>query len=312
MLPAFQKLSEHKFMCAYIAPTGRVAELKDEIKKTIFEKDSFLLSDKPLRKSYWAQNIWQDIKVEKIESIKKAASFLESLQRNWWHYPLSNVRRTKLIQELLPRIKSRPLAFPFQIPQSPLGAFALLSENELIYSAKCQSFMPNGEFVFAEPKYKVPSEAYTKLWEALVRMGEWPQPGDFCVDLGSCPGSWTQALLKLGARVLSVDTAEIELDPTRDLEFLKKDAFKLNPAEIKNPSWICSDIICYPDKLYTLAVEWRKAHPKANFIFTLKFQGKWDRVTVDRFRQIPNSQVVHLFNNKHELCWMSGPKITQI
>ena len=294
---------------AYIAPSGRNRELKEEVKKVVFEKDSFLLSSLPARKSYWAQNVWYDPKIHKIESIKKAADFLRSLQRNWWHHPLSNIRRTKLIQDSLPAIKHAPLPFPTQLQERELGSFALLSEDELIYSTKCQSNMPNGEYLFVSPDYETPSEAYLKVWEALTRIGKVPTAKDFCIDLGSCPGSWTQAILALGARVASVDTAPLEIEASPRLEFLKKDAFKLNPSEFENPNWIFSDIICYPEKLLALAKEWKKIHPNANFVFTIKFQGKWDRVCVEKFRQIPNSNVVHLFNNKHELCWISGPEL---
>jgi 23S rRNA (cytidine2498-2'-O)-methyltransferase len=291
----------------YIAPIDRLKEIKEEVKKISFEKDNFLMSPLAARKSYWAQNIWYDVKTQKIESIAKAASFLKNIQRNWWHFPLNHVRRTKLIQDSLPSIKNLALKFPCSIPTSPLGAFALLSEDEIIYSPNCLSSIPNGEYIFEKPNYETPSEAYLKLWEALTRFGATPQKGDYCIDLGSSPGSWTQALLALGANVLSVDKADLKIPNSSALEYLKKDAFKLDPHEIKNPKWIFSDIICYPEKLYELAQNWRKAHPEANFIFTIKFQGKWDRIFTDKFRQIPNSYVGHLFNNKHELCWISGP-----
>ena len=91
------------------------------------------------------------------------------------------------------------------------------------------------------------------------------------------------------------------------LTFVKKDAFKIKPEEVEHPTWILSDIICYPEKLYELAQDWLKVHPKANFVFTIKFQGKWDKHVVEKFERIPNSKVLHLFNNKHELCWIRIP-----
>lgn len=293
--------------CVYIAPNDRIKELKDEIKNIVFEKDNFILA-KGIQKSFWAQNVWTDVKTEKIESIKKASFFLKAIQRNWWHYPLNHVRRTKLIQESLPRIAAQELKFPFELPKSPLGSFALKSEDELIYSANCSAPLPNGEYIFKSPDYKSPSEAYLKLWEALLRYGKFPQKGELCIDLGSSPGSWTLALLKLGANVLSVDKAKLEIAETPQLSFIKGDAFKLAPEEIESPDWIFSDIICYPDKLYELALKWKAAYPKAHFIFTLKFQKQWDRDSSLKFAHIPNSQLCHLYNNKHELCWISGPQ----
>lgn len=296
----------------YVAPVDRIDELKSELSNIHFIKDNFVIANGNVQGTFWAQNIWQDAKVVKIESIKKAAQLLKDEQRNWWHYPLNCVRRTKLIQESLPKIKAGTLDFPYSLPQSPLGAFALLSENEMIYSPNCTAIIPNGEFNFTEPTYKTPSEAYKKLWEALVRLGSFPQKGELCVDLGSSPGSWTQALLELGANVVSVDKALLDIPKvdkyTSRLSFLKKDAFKIDPNEILDPVWIFSDIICFPDKLYDLALKWKAAHPTANFVFTIKFQGKWDRDTVKKFAKIPNSSVAHLFNNKHELCWMNLAK----
>ncbi len=292
--------------CVYIAPLDRVAEVKEEIENIVFEKDNFLVASRELQKSYWAQNIWENVKIEKIESIKKASLFLRGIQRNWWHFPLNSVRRGTLIQESLPRIKNSKLQFPAEIPTSPLGAFALLSETELLYSPNCSSPLPNGEFHFLDPKHTPPSGAYLKLWEALTRLGVYPNANDFCVDIGSSPGSWTEALLNLGARVLSVDKADLEIPDSKLLSFKKMDAFKLDPKDLINPHWIFSDIICFPDKLYELALSWKNAHPKAKFIFTIKFQGPWNMGMTKKFSEIPDSKVLHLFNNKHELCWMSG------
>lgn len=292
--------------CVYIAPLDRVTELKSELKKIEFEKDNFLIAQRS--NVFWAQNVWFDAKVVKIESIKKAADFLKSIQRNWYHYPLNCVRRTKLIQESLPRIKNTKVSFPSDLPGSNLGSFALLSETEMIYSPRCASEMPNGEFHFEDPPVEFPSEAYKKLWEALFRLGKFPGPGDLCIDLGSSPGSWTQALLELGASVVSVDKAALGINNPEKysdrLVYLKKDAFKLDPQEFKNPTWVFSDIICYPDKLYELLLSWKSAHPRANFVFTIKFQSKWDPVVVKNFASLVNSKVLHLFHNKHELCFL--------
>ncbi len=292
--------------CVYIAPVDRVAELKDEIRHITFEQGNFLIAEGPLQKSYWAQNIWSDIQRAPVESIQKAANTLKAIQRRWWHFPLQAVRRTKLIQEALPPLKHSPLAFPTTLSSSPLGSFALLSENEMIFSPDCSSPLPNGESLFAAPQEIMPSEAYLKLWEALTLLARFPKHGEHCLDLGSSPGSWTQALLNLGARVTSVDKADLSLAASERLKFLRQDAFKLEPQDVEEPQWIFSDIICYPEKLLELGRKWRAAYPQATFVFTIKFQGKWDKGIVSQFRQIPHSQVRHLYNNKHELCWMHG------
>jgi len=303
-MPKVQNLTEP--FCVYIPPDGREMELQGEIKNILFAKDRFLIAKGHEQKTYWAQNIWKNARIEKIESIKKAVLFLKAIQRNWWHFPLENVRRGILIQEQLPRIKDVSLTFPHQLSSTPMGAFTLLSENELLYSAHCSSDLPNGEYNFADADYETPSLAYKKLWEALTRMQKFPTTGDLCVDIGSAPGYWTQALLKMGARVVSLDRSELEIPAHENLQFIKGNAFTFKPEVIENPSWIFSDIICYPDKLYELAKNWKKVHPHANYVFTIKFQKTWDKKIVELFEKIPNSKVVHLFHNKHELCWICG------
>lgn len=300
-------MPEAQNRCVYIAPLDRVAELKGELTNIVFEKDNLFMATGAAQKPFWAQNIWANARVEKIESIKKAATFLKQIQRNWSHFPLTFVRRATLIQELLPKIKREPLNFPTALPTLPMGAFCLFSEHEMLYSPATSSPLSNGEYFFKEPSYKTPSQAYLKLWEALTHFGAVPKTGDFCLDLGSSPGSWTQALLALGAEVLSVDKAALEIAPSAQLQYLKKDAFKLDPASIKAPQWIFSDIICYPDKLLELALLWKSVHPQARYVFTLKFQGAWDPLAVAKFCQIPHSTVRHLYNNKNELCWISAP-----
>jgi len=41
-----------------------------------------------------------------------------------------------------------------------------------------------------------------------------------------------------------------------------------------------------------------------NFICTLKFQDGADYSVADKFAGLPDSQVLHLFHNKHELTWV--------
>jgi len=303
-------MNEFQNSCVYIAPVDRIDELKSELENIVFEKDNFFICPGKLQKTFWVQNVWIDAQVEKVESIKKTAQFLKAIQRNWWAYPLNLARRTALIQETLPRIVQQQHPFPFAVPSSPLGSFALLSEDSMIYSPHCSSAIPNGEFLFQDPAYKTPSAAYLKIWEGLCRFGSFPRKGDDCIDLGSSPGSWTQALLELGCSVLSVDKANLAIESRPELTFLKKDAFKIDPLSPpipESPKWIFSDIICYPEKLLELAKTWKAAHPSANFIFTIKFQGPWDRKIVKEFEAIPNSKVIHLYNNKHELSWLSKP-----
>ena len=260
----------------------------------------------PAKTAYWTRNTWlEPFKVE-FDSISEAASALKAVQRNWAPCLYTQFRRGALIQEKLPSLSSKPKPFPYQLPESPMGAWTLLDEHTLIASGRCTSPFAGGVVEFDEDKEGPPSRAYLKLREALVRGGVFPKPGELCLDAGSCPGGWTWVLAGLGARVISVDRAEIEprIAAMPGVEFRKRDAFALKPSDIGRIDWLCSDVICYPPKLYDWVQLWLDSGLCENFICTIKMQGLADRETTERFAALPGSVVVHLHNNKHELTWM--------
>jgi 23S rRNA (cytidine2498-2'-O)-methyltransferase len=258
------------------------------------------------RTAYWVRNTWLEPFRLEFGSIGEAASALRAIQRNWAPCLFTQFRRGALIQEKLPPISPKPKPFPYALPDSPMGAWTLLDEHTLIASARCASPFPAGEVEFEEDKEGPPSRAYLKLREALVRARTFPGPGDRCLDAGSCPGGWTWVLAGLGASVVSVDRAEIEprIAAMPGVEFRKGDAFALKPADIGRIDWFCSDVICYPPKLYDWVSLWLESGLCRNFVCTIKMQGMADRETTARFAAIPGSAVVHLHNNKHELTWM--------
>src|SRR5262249_39492553 len=147
---------------------------------------------------------------------------------------------------------------------------------------------PNGEVVFVEDKAGPPSRAYLKLWEALVRFGRWPQPGERCVDLGASPGGWTYVLAKLGARVVAVDKPAIdpEVAGMPGVEWRRESAFALEPSSIGLVDWLFSDVICYPARLLRLIEHWRRSGLAKNFVCTIKFQGGTDHDAAAAFAAI--------------------------
>jgi len=260
----------------------------------------------PRGPAYWTRNTWLEPFRLEFDSISEAASALRSIQRNWAPCLFSHFRRGALIQERLPHVSAKPKPFPYALPDAPMGAWTLLDEHTLIGSAACSSPFPGGIAEFVEDKEGPPSRAYLKLREALVRARAFPGPGERCVDAGACPGGWTWVLAGLGARVTSVDRAELEprIAAMAGVEFLKHDAFTLKPEDVGPTDWLCSDVICYPPRLYEWVEKWLESGLARNFICTIKMQGVSDRETTARFAAIPGSSVVHLHNNKHELTWM--------
>ena len=88
------------------------------------------------------------------------------------------------------------------------------------------------------------------------------------------------------------------------VEFRKEDAFSLQPEDFNQVDWLCSDVVCYPEKLFDWTLRWVKSGVCKRIICTLKFQGDYDTEIVKRFASVPNSLVTHLFHNKNELTWV--------
>jgi len=258
------------------------------------------------RRAYWVRNTWLEPFRVEFDSISEAASALRAIQRNWAPSLFTQFRRGALIQDKLPPISAKPKPFPYALPDSPMGAWTLLDEHTMLASASCSSPFPGGEVSFIEDKEGPPSRAYLKLREALVRARRFPEPGELCLDAGSCPGGWTWVLAGLGARVVSVDRADIDarIAAMPGVEFQRRDAFTLKPEEVGPIDWFCSDVICYPPRLYDWVGRWLDSGLCRNFVCTIKMQGEADRETTALFAAIPGSEVVHLHHNKHELTWI--------
>jgi 23S rRNA (cytidine2498-2'-O)-methyltransferase len=300
-------LAERAPFTAYLAAEGFVDDLVEELGGAREVLGRLVLADGPPRPAAWAQNVWLEPLVMPIASIGDAAKRLRAIQRNWWLYGHAHHRRAALIEERLPKVSAKPLAFPSPPPTAPLGSWTLLDPGTLLASPRCSSPFPNGEVLFVEDREAPPSRAYLKLWEALTLIGEHPGPGDRCLDLGSSPGGWTWVLASLGAAVISVDKAP--LDPRvaamPGVEVRRQSAFALTPAEVGPLDWLCSDVICYPERLLRLVSTWLEAGTCRRFLCTVKFQGRTDHQAARAFAALPNSRLMHLSHNKHELTWIS-------
>jgi 23S rRNA (cytidine2498-2'-O)-methyltransferase len=290
---------------AYLAAEGFVDELIDELGGAELIHGRLLITSGPPRAAAWAANTWPDPQEIAIVSISDAASKLRASQRNWAVYAPRLHRRAMLIQEQVPKVSAKPLAFGALPPTAPLGSWTLLDAGTVLATPQCTSPFPNGEIRFVEDHGGPPSRAYLKLWEALTLIGRRPAPGEICLDLGSSPGGWSWALQQMGAHVISVDKAPLAPEIARlpGIEYRRESAFALDPGAIGPIDWLFSDVVCYPARLLGLVERWRAAGTCPNFVCTVKFQGETDHETARRFAAIPGSQLRHLFHNKHELTW---------
>ena len=260
---------------------------------------------------YWARTVMLEPFFLNFKTIGEAANNLKEIQRNWAPYQYTCFRRAQLIQEKLPYINLKDRKFPVKIPQSPIGLYTLIDENNLIASAKTTSFLPAGSLPFIEDHENPPSRAYLKIQESLTMANllngtPLPDSNSRCFEAGACPGGWTWVLINLGAQIYAVDRAELapELMSNPLVKFKAHDAFTLKPEEIGPIDWLFSDVICYPERLFEWINMWLKYNPNLNMICTIKMQGSINWPLIQQFADIPGSKIVHLNYNKHELTWI--------
>ena len=260
---------------------------------------------------YWARTVMLEPFFVKFNSIGEAAGELKKLQRNWAPYQYTCFRRAQLIQEKLPYINLKERQFPVKIPDSPMGLWTLIDEHTMIASAATSSSLPAGTLHFIEDHENPPSRAYLKIQESLTMANllngtELPHEGQRCFEAGACPGGWTWVLVGLGAAVYAVDRAPLAESLMNNplVTFQAHDAFTLKPEELGQIDWVFSDVICYPERLLEWINKWLEFKPEMNMICTIKMQGEIDWPLIARFAEIPQSHVLHLNYNKHELTIM--------
>lgn len=294
---------------AYLAAEGFESALAEELTRRGAAVGDWhgrlALSPDPPVHAAWALDIWTDPREIEAPTVKAAADALRAMQRNWAAYGVAFHRRMALIQQRLPPVKARPLVFPEAAPRSHLGGWTLLAPERLLASPTKSSPFVNGECHFIEDHIGPPSRAYLKLWEALVRFGQWPGAGDICFDLGASPGGWTWVLATLGVAVTAVDKAHLApgVAAMPGVTERSDSAFGLAPEPV---DWLFSDIIAYPDRLLALVRRWIDAGATKRIVCTIKFQGRTDHDAAEAFAAIPGGTVIHLFNNKHELTFLWG------
>lgn len=290
-------------LSAYLAAEGYERQLAEELGGEFQRHGRLFLSEEPARAPAWALNVWRDARELEIASIKDAARQLRGIQRNWVLWPHSLHRRAALVQEQLPYVSARPIRFPQPPPQAPLGSWTLLDKNRLLCAADCSAPVAHGEYHFEEDRRAPPNRAYLKCWEALIRHGQMPGPGDTCIDLGAAPGGWTWALQQLGAAVIAVDKAP--LDPAiahlPGVIQRQESAFGVDPRRLPRIDWLFCDVACYPQRLLDLLQRWREAGCLRRAVCTLKFQGTTDHEVARAFAALPGARLQHLYHNKHEL-----------
>lgn len=293
-------------LTAYLAHFDFKEQLAGELLNRKAVYDRLFLCEGPRQSSIWAQNTWLNPELIEISSINDAARKLKAKQRNWAAYGHEHRGRINLITEALPHVSGKRIVFDGPKPSGPMGGFTLIDPHLMLASSETTSPWPHGAMEFQEDKTNPPSRAYLKLWDLFTRIPVRPEKDEVCLDLGASPGGWTWVLAHLGARVIAVDRSPLQTDLMKHslVTFRKGDAFKVSPKQCPEVDWVFSDLICYPEKLHEFLLPWLTDLKPRNFVLTIKFQGENPYGVLDLFRSIPNSEILHLYHNKHEVTWI--------
>lgn len=292
---------------AVVAHPDYCADVIQQLGRPVAYHDHLFFYDKPISTAYFSQDIWHELEIVKIDSIGDAAKQLKPLNPFWFPYPIECIRRMTLIQEKLRNPFPKQLSFPLKKPfPDRIGVFGLLDQHTLVYSLNRSTTIPFYRVPFAEDKINPPNRAYLKLWEAFAYLGLIPKASDIAIDLGASPGGWTHVLAQFCKTVYAVDKAPLEpkIAQMPSVKFIQDSAFGLDLNTLPQMDWLCSDIACYPDRLYRLVNQWLDAGKAKHFICTIKLQGEVDFKELDKFKSIPNAHIIHLYQNKHELTFI--------
>lgn len=286
----------------YLAKPEFLIELKEELPDlTLIAGDLFFSAHQKI--VCFAQDIWFDPKIVRVESISSTAKLLRQTGRFWYLHPIEQVRRSRLIEAQLRKIPALSHHFPPESEIPEIGAFSLLDQNTLIYSANRLKKWPDGRCMFIEDKINPPNRAYLKLWEALSFLKKYPKSSESALDLGASPGGWTYVMQALGCDVTAIDKALLapKISKLPRVKFVQQSGFAFDPYQIEAPyDWVLSDIACYPARALELIKRWIASGNARQMIFTIKLQGKTDIPILKEFQAIPNSCIINLYHNKHE------------
>lgn len=287
--------------------TGKLIVRGDTAYLAKSECEKALLYELEGVKPAFALDIWRNIEILEFDSIKSAADLLKERARLWAYYGNVAYRRGALIGEYLRLLKPKPLQFGVLPKDTPFGVYTLQDEHHLLLSTAPWKKVPFGQMEFVENKTKPPNRAYLKLWEALTYLRRFPQPGEVCLDLGASPGGWSWVLAECGAKVIAVDKAPLapHIASHPGIQFQAGSAFALHPKDFGPIDWLCSDIICYPQRLLSLIEQWQAEGQVKNMICTIKLQGEPDWPVIEAFKAMPGAEVIQLFHNKNELCFLA-------
>ena len=289
-----------------------VRELDLKSVKIYLQLPRILITAPLKQRPLWAQDWWTDCQLISAENNidnkleKEALHFLKN-QENIGVYHQTEIN--KLADRILKKVKLLPVKRIKYASPHPFNfkfyTWTVLSDFIIFCKQPHQRF-PLGWHEFEENKTLPPNRAYLKLWELFSVYNLAPEATAQALEIGASPGGWSWVLSQLIEKVYTIDRAALDPKLKEKSNIIHKigDAFKLDPADFKKCSWFFSDIICTPEKMYETVSFWLENSSIQNFVCTIKFKGQCDFEILKKFEMIPNSKILHLYQNKNEVTWI--------
>lgn len=289
-----------------------IRELKLKSIEIILELPRAILTVPVTTKPIWSQDLWPNCKLLNCEQSlenkneKQTVDFLKSQNFLGVYHQIEINKISDRIHKKIKTIPVKRIKYQLKHPFNfKFYTWSMISDFVIFCDKPSQRF-PLGWHEFEEDKITPPNRAYLKLWE-LFSVYNIPTPDSAEVlEIGASPGGWSWVLSQSASRVHTVDRSALDekMKPFTNIEHKLGDAFKLEPKDYSRCTWFYSDLICTPEKIYETVCYWLENSAIRNFICTIKFKGECDFDVLKKFELIPNSKIIHLYQNKHEVTWI--------
>ena len=277
-----------------------------EIKKIkIYSHDKKIFLVEPTDQNIiWAQDHWKNCfsALPGAELVKK----LKSLPHLGYYFKTERNKSIEAALSSLKKIPEKRIKYPVTKQFNFKFYIWTIYKDLVIYSLNPQARYPAGWHEFEEDKSFPPNRAYLKLWEVFATQDLKFNKNQTVIEIGASPGGWSWVLGELFKKVYTFDRAELapQIKKIKNIEHHIGDAFKINPKEFEDCSWLFSDLICTPEKIYETVELWQAFGRVQNFVCTIKFKGECNFEIIEKLLKIPDSKVVRLYHNKHEVTWI--------
>lgn len=272
--------------------------------KVYIQTDKIFIIEPTDLKIIWAQDHWRDCIAS--EANKELVQKLKAQPVLGYYYKTEKNKTIENLLSTLKRIPEKRIKFPVVKKFDFKFYIWTVFQDLVIYSLNHEKNYPAGWHEFEEDKKFPPNRAYLKLWEVFATQNLIIKPSECAIEIGAAPGGWSWILSQHFNKVYTFDRADLapQIKKIKNIEHHIGDAFKINPDEFKDCTWLFSDLICTPEKIYETVQFWLAHSRVKNFVCTIKFKGSCNFEVIDNFLKIPDSKIVRLYHNKNEVTWI--------